>query len=204
LTSQPASANLKVSQYPNDTELHSKAPPRGCPGGAAFFKNGQYVQAFPSFGAERRGAPVSAFVRVDSAEMTLRCNVYRADWIVLLDAQLLGNSALVSSLKEGGSLLINGTAVPESFEEPPKTGIFLVDARAISLRLRLGNPLSPIMNTAMTGAFARVSALVPLDSVIEAIREMAPVEKERNAAAAREAYEAVKQITRTQTGKGPL
>ena len=141
------------------------------------------MQAFPSFGAERRGAPVSAFVRVDNAAMTLRSNMYRADWVVLLDALLLGNSGLLSSLKEGGSLLVNGTAVPESFEKPPKTGIFLVDARAISLRLHLGNPLSPIMNTAMVGAFARASALVPLESVVEAIREMAPAETERNAAA---------------------
>lgn len=171
---------------------------------AAFFKNGQKVQAFPSFGAERRGAPVSAFVRVDRAEMTLRCNIYRADWIVLLDAQLLGNGTLVSSLKEGGALLVNGTAVPESFEKPPKAGIFMVDARAIALGLHLGSPSSPIMNTAMTGAFARASALVPLDSVIEAIREMAPAEKERNARAAREAYEAVKQVTRAQTEKGAL
>lgn len=171
---------------------------------AAFFKNGQHVQAFPSFGAERRGAPVSSFLRVDSAEMTLRCNVYRADWIVLLDAQLLGNSAVLSSLKEGGSLLVNGTAVPESFEKPQNTSIFLVDARAISLRLHLGNPLSPIMNTAMTGAFARASALVPLESVVGAVREMAPVEKEKNATAAREAYEAVKQISPAQTGKGLL
>ncbi len=171
---------------------------------AAFFKNGQYVQAFPSFGAERRGAPVSAYVRVDSSEMTLRCNVYRADWIVLLDAQMLANGALVSSLKEGGGLLVNGTAVPESFESPPKAGVFMVDARAISLRLGLGNPVSPIMNTAMTGAFSRASALVPLDSVIEAIHEMAPVQKEKNAAAAREAYEAVKQIAPARTGKGAL
>jgi 2-oxoacid:acceptor oxidoreductase gamma subunit (pyruvate/2-ketoisovalerate family) len=171
---------------------------------AAFFKNGQKVQAFPSFGAERRGAPVSAFVRVDSAEMTLRCNVYRADWIVLLDAQSLENSTLVSSLKEGGALLVNGTVVPESFEKPPKAGLFMVDARAIALRLHLGGVLSPIMNTAMTGAFARASALVPLDSVIEAIREMVPAEKERNATAAAEAYEAVKQMTPAQTGKGSL
>ena len=167
---------------------------------AAFFKNGLHVQAFPSFGAERRGAPVSAYVRVDRTEMTLRCNVYRADWIVLLDSQALGNSALVASLKEGGSLLVNAASVPESFETPPRTGFFTVDARAIALGLRLGNPSSPIMNTAMTGAFSRASGLVPLDSVVEAIREMAPVEREKNAAAAKEAYEAVKQIAQAGTG----
>jgi Pyruvate/2-oxoacid:ferredoxin oxidoreductase gamma subunit len=80
----------------------------------------------------------------------------------------------------------------------------MVDARAIAVRLRLGNPSSPIMNTAMTGAFSRASALVPLDSIIEAIREVAPAEKERNATAARKAYEAVKQIIPPQTGKGAL
>ena len=52
---------------------------------AAFFKNGMWVQAFPSFGAERRGAPVSAFVRADREEMTLRCGVYRPEWIIVLD-----------------------------------------------------------------------------------------------------------------------
>ncbi len=162
----------------------------------AFFSTGMAVQAFPSFGAERRGAPVSAYLRVDREEMTLRCNIYSADWIILLDAQQLSNRALISGLKAGGALLINSAAISDGFDAAPDARIFLVDARAIALDLQLGSSSSPIMNTAMAGAFAGASGLVPLERVIDAIGQMVPVEKEKNAAAARAAYESVREMSR--------
>ena len=162
---------------------------------SAFFKNGMWVQAFPSFGAERRGAPVSAFVRVDQEEMTLRCGVYHPDWIIVLDAQLLGNPVILSGIKEGGSILVNGKEIPEGFQRPGESPVFVVDAVAIAHSFRLGSTSFPIVNTAMAGAFARASGLISLGSVLEAVREAVPVEQERNEAAAREAYERVKEVT---------
>jgi 2-oxoacid:acceptor oxidoreductase gamma subunit (pyruvate/2-ketoisovalerate family) len=162
---------------------------------AAFFKNGMWVQAFPSFGAERRGAPVSAFVRADREEMTLRCGVYHPDWIIVLDSQLLGNPMILSGIRDGGSILFNGKEIPEGFQRPAKGQVFMVDAVAIAKSFRLGSASFPIVNTAMAGAFAKASGLVSCESVLEAVREAVPVEPERNEAAAREAYEQVKEIT---------
>jgi len=162
---------------------------------AAFFRNEMWVQAFPSFGAERRGAPVSAFVRADREEMTLRCGVYHPDWIIVLDAQLLGNSVILSGIKEGGSVLVNGKKIPEEFRSMERGRVFAVDAVAIAQSFHLGSTSFPIVNTAMAGAFAKASGLISLDRILEAVREAAPAEKERNEAAAREAYERVKGIT---------
>jgi len=159
---------------------------------AAFFRNGMWVQAFPSFGAERRGAPVSAFVRADREETTLRCGVYHPDWIVVFDSQLLWNPVILSGIKKGGSILVNGKEIPEGFQGMEKGQVFAVDAVAIAQSFRLGSASFPIVNTAMAGAFARASGLIPLESVLEAVREAVPVEKERNQAAAREAYERVR------------
>ena len=55
---------------------------------AAFFGEGHFVQAFPAFGVERRGAPVMAFVRIDSAPVRLRCNVYNPEHLIVLDHAL--------------------------------------------------------------------------------------------------------------------
>ena len=161
----------------------------------AFFRNGMWVQAFPSFGAERRGAPVSAFVRADREEMTLRCGVYHPDWIIVLDSQLLGNPMILSGIKEGGSILVNGKRTPEGFQRMGRSQVFTVDAVAIAQSFHLGSASFPIVNTAMAGAFSRASGLIPLESVLEAVREAVPVEKERNEAAAREAYERVNIVT---------
>ena len=160
---------------------------------AAFFKDGMWVQAFPSFGAERRGAPVSAFVRADREELTLRCGVSHPDWIIVLDFQLLGNPMILSGIKESGSILVNGKKIPEGFQRMGKIQVFTVDAVAIAQSFHLVSASFPIVNTAMAGAFARASGLIPLKSLLEAVKEMAPAEKERNEAAAREAYEQVRE-----------
>ena len=162
---------------------------------AAFFKGGMWVQAFPSFGAERRGAPVSAFVRADGQEMTLRCGVYCPDWILLLDPHLLEDPASFSGLKEKGSLLVNCRGLSKEVRRPAQSRVFVVDAGAISHQLRLGNPSFPIVNTAMAGAFARASGLISLAQVVAAIEGAVPVEKERNADSARQAYENVKEVS---------
>jgi Pyruvate/2-oxoacid:ferredoxin oxidoreductase gamma subunit len=76
-----------------------------------------------------------------------------------------------------------------------RSQVFTVDAVTIAQSFRLGSASFPIVNTAMAGAFSRASGLIPLESVLEAVREAVPVEKERNEAAAREAYERVNIVT---------
>jgi pyruvate ferredoxin oxidoreductase gamma subunit len=50
---------------------------------------GKYAQAFPSFGPERRGAPVVAFCRISDEPIRIRANIYEPDIVVVLDSSLL-------------------------------------------------------------------------------------------------------------------
>ena len=156
----------------------------------AFFLEGRYVQAFPDFGTERRGAPVRAFVRTDEKPILVRSNVYEPDHVMVLDPSLIKAVDVVSGLKKGGWILINSDIKPAAYKFPGyRTAT--VDATKIALKHRLGSPTSPIVNTAILGAFARITNLVRIDSVANGIKEFVPVKKEENAAAAEEAYEAV-------------
>ena len=76
---------------------------------SAFFDKGNFVQAFPSFGAERRGAPVSAFLRVDSKEITLRCGIINPQWIILFDHNLMNNFLTTDDTQSKRSFLVNCT-----------------------------------------------------------------------------------------------
>lgn len=161
---------------------------------ASFFENGMWVQSFPSFGAERRGAPVSAFLRADSDEITLRCGIYHLDWLILFEPNLLENPLVTAGVTEKTSILVNGASLPNSLKSKGQGRIFVVDATAIAQKLGLTALSFPIVNTAMLGAFAKASSLVDLNSIIRAVENIVPVKKEKNAAAAREAYEKVHEV----------
>jgi 2-oxoacid:acceptor oxidoreductase gamma subunit (pyruvate/2-ketoisovalerate family) len=162
---------------------------------SAFFEKGFYVQAFPSFGAERRGAPVSAFLRVAQEEISLRYSVQNPDWLVLFDADLLKNPAVTGGTGERTSILVNAGPDREPDVRACRS-LFVVDATAIAEEHQLKTTSFGIVNTAMAGAFAKSSNLLGIESVVKAIEEMVPVKKAQNAAAAREAYEKVREIAR--------
>lgn len=158
----------------------------------AFFKEGKFVQAFPSFGIERRGAPVTAFLRVDDKRIRVRCEVYRPDHLIILDPTLVETEDVISGLKEGGWIIVNSNLGPESFGFAPHFRVATVDANSIALEHGLGTQMAPIVNTAILGAFARITGIVGIEVLMEAIREGVPTREEENAAAAREAYDKVK------------
>lgn len=161
----------------------------------AAFAEGRFVQAFPSFGVERRGAPVTAFVRIDDARIDLRSQIYHPDHLIILDHTLLAAPSTFEGFKGKGWVLINAKQEPEAFA---KTGcleglnVATVDASRIAVLHRLGSAMSPIVNTAILGAFCRVTGLCSLESVCNAILKGVPVNPEGNAQAAREAHDAVK------------
>jgi len=161
---------------------------------AALFTEGQFVQAFPAFGVERRGAPVAAFLRIDKAPIRLRCQIYQPDHVVILDPTLLTVVDVTAGLKPNGWILINSDSDPEVFTTfaQGRWRVATVDASAIATQHHLGTRTNPIVNTAILGAFARVTELVHLNSIAEALREKVPMCTEGNIAAARESYQAVK------------
>jgi 2-oxoisovalerate ferredoxin oxidoreductase gamma subunit len=161
----------------------------------AIFSEGKFVQAFPSFGVERRGAPVEAFVRVDDKRIDLRSQIYAPDHLVILDPTLLNNKGTFDGFKGHGWILVNTGHSPEELGEVLELkGVRLatVDASAIAVRNRLGSPLSPIVNTAIVGAFCRITEICFIDSILAAIEKGVPIKPDLNAKAAQEAYEEVR------------
>lgn len=154
----------------------------------AAIEEGRYAQAIPSFGPERRGAPVAAFARMDDHEIRLRTNIYQPDYVLVLDPSLLGLPAVRAGLKPGGMIIANTPVGEAEAREVLKgyTGrLALVDATAIAYRiLRL-----PITNTAMLGALTRVTGAPRIESFIEPLRERFGRVADRNIEALKAAYE---------------
>jgi 2-oxoisovalerate/pyruvate ferredoxin oxidoreductase gamma subunit len=159
----------------------------------ALFIEGRQVQSFPMFGVERRGAPVTAFLRFDESPILLRCEILEPDDLVVLDPTLIRAVDVTAGLKPRGSILINSDQPPEEFPAlAERFRIATVDASGIAIRHGLGSKTQPIVNTAILGAFATESGLVRLESVCAAIREEVPTHVEENVAAAMEAARAVR------------
>jgi len=149
----------------------------------AAFNEGKYCQAFPSFGAERRGAPVLAFTRIDNKPIRIRTLVYEPNYVVVLDPTLLEVINVAAGLKRGGTIVLNAKDVPEELKS---VKVATVDATAIALEF-LG---APITNTAMLGAFAKATKLVSLNSLIKAVEGYFGNKlAEKNVAAVKAAYE---------------
>ena len=148
------------------------------------------VQAFPFFGVERRGAPVTAFTKIDTKPIRNKAQIYEPDYVVVLDVSLLKLVDVTNGLKEGGWALLNTHKKPEDYREEIKNArLATVDATEIAIRNRLGSKTSPIVNTAILGALVRISNVVSIDTLVQSILEKSPVKKEENAKAAKEAYE---------------
>ncbi len=159
----------------------------------ALFLEGREVQSFPMFGVERRGSPVTAFLRVDDAPIKLRCEIEAPDELIVLDPTLIGTTDITAGLKHGGRILINTDQAPEAFPQLlEKAHISTIDATGIAVRHGLGGKAQPIVNTAILGAFAADSGWIGVAHMIEAIREEVPVQIDANIAAAQEAMTAVR------------
>jgi len=159
----------------------------------ALFREGLEVQSFPAFGVERRGAPVTAFLRVSNTPVLLRCEITEPDDLIVLDATLIAATDVTGGLKPGGSILINSPQPPEAYPQlRERFRVATVDASGIAQRFGLGSKTQPIVNTAILGALAvTCSSLVRLDAVCDAIREEVPIKPDANVEAARAAAQAV-------------
>jgi 2-oxoacid:acceptor oxidoreductase gamma subunit (pyruvate/2-ketoisovalerate family) len=160
----------------------------------AAFREGKDVQAFPYFGVERRGAPVTAFTKIDDKPIRVRSQIYEPDYVVVLDQSLLKSIDVAQGMKQEGIILVNIDKEPEivNKEIGDEYKIATVDATGIAIRHKLGTKAAPIVNTAILGAFAKVTGLVKIDSIVDSIKLKAPLKKTENAEAAVEAFENVK------------
>lgn len=161
----------------------------------AAFKEGKYVSAFPYFGVERRGAPVTAFARISERPIRIRSQIYSPDYVVVLDAALIKQVDVLYGLKQNGSILINTSRNPEEINFNRKIKmISTVNATEIAISEGLGSKTAPIVNTAILGAFAKISGIVNIDSIKDSIFETVPSKKKENVRAAEKAYESVRWV----------
>ena len=148
----------------------------------AAFEDGKYAQAFPSFGVERRGAPVAAFTRIDDKPIQLRYQIYNPDHIIVLDDGLANVVDIYSGIKENSDVVINTKHVINSDKVP----VYKIDATKIALET-LGRP---IVNTIILGYFAKKTGIVSIESLEKVIREVFPGKiADKNVTAIKKAYE---------------
>jgi pyruvate ferredoxin oxidoreductase gamma subunit len=148
----------------------------------------KYAHAFPSFGPERRGAPVLAFVRISSREpIRIRAEIAQPDVVVVLDPRLLGVVNVTAGLKPNGIAVINTKKSFDDIEARLKTKCKLakVDAATIAREV-LG---VPITNTTMIGAVLKATGVVKLESVVEPLKQRFGRLAEKNIKAMQRAYD---------------
>ena len=143
----------------------------------AAIKKGLYAQAFPSFGPERRGAPVQAFLRVSDKPIRLRSKVYKPDHVIILDSTLLGAVNPTDGLKKEGFVIINSNKSADELKKIfPGHNIAYIDASKIA-REELG---VPITNTTMLGSLIKATNVVDIEALEEPIRNRFGVVAQKN------------------------
>lgn len=151
-------------------------------GEAWSLRENTFVLAFPSFGPERRGAPIRAFTKLDVKPIGNRSEITKADYSIFLDDTLFTPQAF-NELKPDGNILLN------TKKSVADKRVITIDGDSIAEKyLRL-----PITNTILLGALAAVSGLISLDALTDAVRQtMPPRLHEKNIAAITAAYEEAK------------
>ena len=151
---------------------------------------GKYAQGFPSFGPERRGAPVAAFTRIDDKKINVRSGIYEPDVVLVLDSSLIGLVNVTDGLKPNGKLIVN---TPKSQDEIRqalnyKGKLATVDGTGIA-RKEMG---VPIANTTMIGALLKVIGIMELDAMKEAIEHRFGRIAQKNLNAMKRAFDEIK------------
>lgn len=158
----------------------------------AAFIEGKWVQAFPFFGAERRGAPVKAFARISDKPIFVHSQIYNPDYVIVLDPIIYNFVDVTEGLKKNGIIIMNTTKKPDDIKLDGWR-IATVDATGIALELNLLVTGLPVVNTAIIGAFAKATGEIKLQSILKVIKETwSGAAGEKNAAAAELAFKRLK------------
>jgi 2-oxoacid:acceptor oxidoreductase gamma subunit (pyruvate/2-ketoisovalerate family) len=156
--------------------------------------DGKFVQAFPEFGPERRGAPVTGYTRISDEPISIHSHIYTPNIVVIVDPTLIGQIDVTKGLVEDGTVVANTEREPQELRETLKieeAKVYTVNAVRIALDV-LGRP---IYNTAMLGALVKASSLVSLESLSKVVMERFPgTVGEKNVAVIKKAYEEAKGI----------
>jgi len=137
---------------------------------AAFIKGFSGVTATPSFGAERRGVPVSAATRISRKPIRVISQVIEPDVVVVLDQTLLAYHEVLDGLKSGGWLIVNSNRQPQDIGFNGKFNIATADSTAICRELGLVVAGITLVNIAILGTFMLTTELVDMESVVKVLK----------------------------------
>lgn len=154
----------------------------------AAISEGKYAQAFPSFGPERRGAPVLAFVRISQNKpIKVRAEITQPDVVVVLDPGLLSIVKVTAGLKPDGIVIINTKKSAEQIQK--EFGINSTIATVNATRIARETIGVPITNTTMVGAVIKATGVVKAESLLEPLQHRFGRLADKNFAAMKRAYE---------------
>jgi len=135
----------------------------------ALIEDGKHAVAIPSFGFERRGAPVAAFLRFSADPIRAMTNVYHPDCVVCIDPAVARSVDIFAGMKPGGIAVLATTAKLAELKFPDAVSrVGLCDAVGIALAIYR----KPVTNAVMLGAFARATGLLTLASLKDAFQQM--------------------------------
>ncbi len=135
----------------------------------ALIDDGKHAVAIPSFGFERRGAPVAAFLRFSDAPIRAMTNVYHPDCVVCIDPTVHRTIDIYAGMKPGGTVVLTTKAQLDELNLPVSVArVGLCDAVGIALPIYR----KPVTNAVMLGAFARTTGLLSLTALKEALQQM--------------------------------
>lgn len=132
---------------------------------SAAFETGRFAQAFPNFGAERRGAPVAAFVRIADRPIRRRCQVREPAFLIVQDDNLLHLPDITAGLQPGGAVLVNSTRDSDTLAAQHGHPVIALPAAVLAQDI-LGRP---VPNTALLAAFLALTGLLPLPALLAAL-----------------------------------
>lgn len=135
----------------------------------ALIADGKHAVAIPSFGFERRGAPVAAFLKFSDQPIRAMTNVYHPDCIICIDPTVSQVVDIFAGMKPGGTVVLTTKSSLDQLKLPDHVArVGLCDAVGIALAIFQ----RPLTNAIMLGAFARTTGLLSLDALKEALQEM--------------------------------
>jgi 2-oxoacid:acceptor oxidoreductase gamma subunit (pyruvate/2-ketoisovalerate family) len=154
----------------------------------AYFLRGKHAQAFGVYAAERSGAPIQAFIRIDDDEITNHNQISEPDHVIVIDRMLIAPRVL-SGLKKDGWIILNAAEPPDAFVEMfAGRNVATLDATGIAVDNELGTRTVPIVNTTILGMVGKVLglSLADVEAALEELKFGGG-----NVTAARQAFERV-------------
>jgi pyruvate ferredoxin oxidoreductase gamma subunit len=154
----------------------------------AAISEGKYASAFPSFGPERRGAPLQAYLRISPHPIRLREEIYTPKVVVVIDPALVSSPAIRAGLGDDGVLVVNSAKDTESIRQI--CGFPGMIARVDANRIAEQELGVPITNTTMIGALLKACpGLVETDSLRHPLEERFGANAAKNLKALQRAFD---------------